>query len=64
MSEWTPKPKDDPGERKTPVTYERYPEIGYGFIPVIDEDDPLPTEEHYAEAERLERQLQQALKDE
>jgi hypothetical protein len=50
------------------VTYERFPEIGLGFIPIIEETLPnevihpddrgVPRPEHYAEAARLEAEWQ------
>lgn len=41
------------------VTYERLPSMsGARFVPVIDEGDPPPGDEHYAEAARLEAQYQ------
>lgn len=56
---WTPKAQDDPGERQHPVTYEF--EDGLGYLPVVDQGDPPPTEEHYAEAKRINMLEHQAM---
>jgi hypothetical protein len=45
-------------KRAQPVKYERVE--GFGFIHVIDEQDPMPEPEHYDEAARLEYLYQQA----
>ncbi len=48
-----------PMNRKHPVTYEDCEDIGLGFLPVVEEGEPPPEDEHYTEAARLEcdRQL-------
>lgn len=48
-------------DRKHPVKYQRLPDIGFGFIPIIEEGEPFPEEKHYKEAERIEQQYQRAV---
>ncbi len=48
-------------DRKGPVVYVDCSDVGFGVLPVIEEGDPMPDEEHYAEAARQEEMRQLGL---